>query len=71
MWGYSEEQIAQFGLTFGIGAFMLYMAFIIWQLARESKAGRFGTFVLFLALGVGLVGFVAKGLIKLFIGGVE
>jgi Protein of unknown function (DUF2788) len=71
MWGYSEEQIAQFGLTFGVGAFMLYMAFIIWQLARESKAGRFGTFVLFLALGVGLVGFVAKGLIKLFIGGVE
>ncbi len=71
MWGYSEEQIAQFGLTFGVGAFMLYMAFIIWQLARESKAGRFGTFVLFLALGVGLVGFVAKGVIKLFIGGVE
>ena len=38
MFGYSEEQIAQFGLTFGVGAFMLYMVFIIWQLARESKA---------------------------------
>ena len=23
MWGYTEEQIAQFGLTFGVGAFML------------------------------------------------
>ena len=68
MWGYSEEQIAQFGLTFGVGAFMLYMAFIIWQLARESKAGRFGTFVLFLALGVGLVGFIAKGIIKWVMG---
>jgi hypothetical protein len=41
------------------------------QLARESKAGRYGTFVLFLALGVGLIGFVAKGVIKLFIGGSE
>ena len=71
MFGYTEEQIAWFGLTFGVGAFMLYMVFIIFQLARESKAGRFGTFVLFLALGVGLVGFVAKGIIKLFIGGVE
>jgi hypothetical protein len=67
MFGYSEEQIAEFGLTFGIGAFMLYMVFIILQLARESKAGRFGTFVLLLGLGFGLVGFAAKGLIKLFL----
>ncbi len=68
MFGYTEEQISGFGLTFGVGAFMLYMVFIIWQLARESKAGRFGTFVLFLGLGVGLVGFVAKGLIQLLLG---
>ena len=69
MFGFTEEQISWFGLTFGVGAFMLYMVFIIWQLARESKAGRFGTFVLFLALGFGLVGFAAKGIIKLFITG--
>ena len=71
MLGYTEEQIAWFGLTFGISAFMLYMVFIIWQLARESKAGRFGTFVLFLALGFGLLGFAAKGIVKWFIGGVD
>ena len=69
MFGYTEEQIAGFGLTFGVSAFMLYMVFIIFQLARESKAGRFGTFVLFLALGFGMVGFVAKGVIKWLIGG--
>ena len=68
---FTEEQIANFGLTFGVGAFMLYMVFIIWQLARESKAGRLGTFVLFLALGFGLLGYVAKGIIKLIIGGGE
>ena len=45
---------------------MLYMLFIILQLARESKAGRFGTFVLLLGLGFGMVGFVAKGLLKWF-----
>jgi hypothetical protein len=71
MFGFTEEQIAWFGMTFGVGAFMLYMVFIIIQLARESKAGRYGTFVLFLALGVGLIGFVAKGIIKFFIGGSE
>lgn len=64
MFGYTEEQVAWFGLTFGVSAFMLYMVFIIWQLSRESKAGRLGTFVLFLALGFGLLGFVAKGIIK-------
>ncbi len=69
MFGFSEEQIAAFGLSFGVGAFMLYMVFIVFQLARESKAGRFGTFVLFLALGFGLVGFAAKGVIKWFIAG--
>ena len=67
MFGYSEEQIAQFGLTFGVSAFMLYMVFIILQLARESKAGKFGTFVLLLGLGFGLVGFAAKGVIKYFL----
>ena len=70
MGGFTEEQVAQFGLTFGVGAFMLYMVFIIFQLARESKAGKFGAFVLFLALGFGLLGFAAKGLIKFFLAGV-
>lgn len=70
MWGYTEAEIAQFGLTFGVSAFMLYMVFIILQLARESKAGRFGTFVLLLGLGVGLVGFAAKGVIKFFLNGI-
>lgn len=71
MFGYTEEQIAWFGLTFGVSAFMLYMVFIVLQLARESKAGKFGTFVLLLVLGFGLLGFAAKGLIKYFLGGLE
>ena len=62
--GFTEAQIAQFGLTFGVAAFMLYMLFIIGQLARESKAGRFGTFVLFLGLAFGMVGFAAKFIIQ-------
>ena len=39
MFGFNEEQIAWFGLTVGVGAFMLYMLFIIGHLAWESKAG--------------------------------
>ncbi len=66
--GITEAQFAQFGLTFGLGAFMLYMLFIIYNLARESKAGRLGTFVLFLVLAFGMIGFVAKGIIKMMMG---
>ena len=69
MFGLDEEQIAWFGMTVGVAAFVGYMFFIIWQLARESKAGRFGTFVLFIVLGFGMIGFIAKGIIKWFIGG--
>ena len=66
---FNEEQVAWFGLTFGVAAFIGYMFFIIWQIARESKAGRFGTFVLFIVLGFGMIGFIAKGVIKWFIAG--
>jgi hypothetical protein len=69
MFGLTEEQIAQFGLTFGLGGFMLYMLFIIWNLAKESKAGRLGTFVLFFVLAFGMLGFVAKTILSWFLEG--
>ncbi|TDQ43581.1 DUF2788 domain-containing protein [Tepidicella xavieri] len=68
IFGYTEGQIAQFGLTFGVGAFILYMLFIVLNLARESKAGRFGTFILFLVLSFGMLGFLAKNVIKWVLG---
>ena len=66
--GYTEAQIAQFGLSVGVSAFIFYMLFIVFNLAREAKAGKFGTFVLFLVLGFGMLGFVAKQIIKWFLG---
>ncbi len=64
MFGFTEEEFSLFGLTVGVAAFMLYMLFIIGQLAWESKAGKFGTFVIFLGLAFGMLGFVAKGIIQ-------
>jgi len=43
---------------------MLLMLFIVGHLAWESKAGKFGAFVLFLGLTFGLVGYVAKYFIQ-------
>ncbi len=64
MFGYSEEQVAEWGMTFGLGAFMLYMLFIIGELAYRAKAGKVGTFVLFFVLAFGMFGFIAKGIIQ-------
>jgi len=68
LFGFSEAQIAQFGLTFGVGAFILYMLFIVLNLALESKAGKFGTFILFLVLSFGMLGFLAKNIIQWVLG---
>lgn len=64
IFGFTEAQITDFGLTFGVGGLMLLMIFIVGHLAWESKVGKFGTFVLFLGLTFGLVGFVAKYFIQ-------
>lgn len=64
MFGFTEQQISHFGMTYGLGAFMLYMLFIIGNLARDSKAGRLGTAILFFVLAFGMLGFVAKTVIQ-------
>lgn len=58
------EFIDNWGVTLGVGALMAFMVFIIWDLAQKSKAGKFGTFILFIALGVGMLGFVIKIVIQ-------
>lgn len=60
LFGFSEEQVSNFGMTFVLGGFMLYMLFIIGELAYKSRAGKTGTFVLFFVLSFGMVGFVTK-----------
>ena len=68
MFGLTEEQISELGLTWGIALFIGFMLFIIWDLARKSGAGKLGTFVLFFVLAFGMLGFVAKQVITWLMG---
>ncbi|CAG0995423.1 hypothetical protein MTYP_02526 [Methylophilaceae bacterium] len=68
VFGLTEAQVTEFGMTFGVGGLMLMMLLIVAHLAWQSKAGKFGTFVLFLGLTLGLVGFTAKYLIQYTLG---
>jgi hypothetical protein len=58
-------QFEEISLTLGIGGLVLYMIFILYDLGKQSNAGAFGMFVLFMALGMGIVGFAAKSVIKM------
>lgn len=68
VFGLTEAQIAELGLTWGIGAFIALMLFIIWKVARDSNAGRLGTFILFFVLAFGIFGFLLKLLIQWVLG---
>jgi hypothetical protein len=68
IFGLTEQQLTDLTMTYGLPAFILFMLFIIGHLAWESKAGKFGTFVLFLGLAVGMLGFGMKYIIQLLIG---
>ncbi|NOS98867.1 MAG: DUF2788 domain-containing protein [Methylotenera sp.] len=64
IFGFTEAQITELGMTYGVWGLMLLMIFIVGHLAWESKVGKFGTFILFLGLTFGLVGFIAKSVIQ-------
>jgi hypothetical protein len=51
-----------------VGGLIAYMVFIIGQLAWESKAGKYGAIWMFVGLGVGFIGFMAKGIIQRLLG---
>ena len=63
----SIETFEYWALIFGVGGLIAYMAFIVYDLGRKSKAGKFGMFVLFIALGLGLLGFLLKTIIAEFV----
>jgi len=56
----SIEVFEQYSLYLCVGGLIVFMMFIVWDLAKKSNAGKFGTMILFLALGVGLLGFIIK-----------
>jgi hypothetical protein len=61
-----DMTIAEFeslSLTIGIAGLVLFMVFIIYDLAKNSNAGKVGTAILFITLGLGLFGFVIKTVI--------
>jgi len=64
----SYEEFEALALPLTLFALVAFMAFIVWDLAKKSKAGRYGTMVLFFALGLGVAAFVIKEIVITVIG---
>lgn len=56
----SIAEFENIALTIGLIGLVGFMVFIIYDLAKHSNAGRAGTIILFITLGMGLFGFVVK-----------
>ncbi|MEE4659209.1 MAG: DUF2788 domain-containing protein [Halieaceae bacterium] len=59
-----DAWLTEWGVTLGVGALILFMVFIVWDLAKRSDAGKFGTAILYLGLGLGIFGFLMKFVIS-------
>ncbi len=57
------EAIEYLTLQVLVSALVIFMGFIVYDLAKKSKAGKLGTIVLFGALGLGVLGFLIKTVI--------
>jgi len=68
IFGLTIKEFEDISLKVLFTALIVYMLFIIGNLARQSKAGKYGTIWMFLALGLGFVGFVAKAFIQRLLG---
>lgn len=64
----SVELFEEISLYVGVGGLILLMGYIVWDLAKKSNAGKFGTFILFLVLGLGVLGFLIKTVITEIMG---
>lgn len=56
----TEAEFADLSLKFGVGGLILLMGFIMYDLAKKSGAGKFGTFIIFLVLGLCVAAFLIK-----------
>ena len=63
------DQFEDLMLKVLLSGLILLMGYIVYDLAKKSKAGKFGTFILFGALCLGVLGFVLKGFLMRTIGG--
>ena len=62
-----EATFAAWSMKIGLNILIILLGFIIWDLGKKSQAGKFGMFILFLVLGLGIFGFIFKNILVEFL----
>jgi len=62
----SEAVFSAIALKVCLTFLIVYMLWIIYNMGKESKAGRYGMMIMFIALGAGFVSFAMKGVLQYF-----
>ena len=65
MFAIASSTVTIWGMYILLPIFIAFLFFSIWDLSKQSEAGRAGTFWMFLALGAGFIGFILKVLIEM------
>lgn len=60
----SSELITELGMYVLVPVFIGFLFFIMWDISKKSKAGKAGTFWIFVALGGGFFGYLIKLVIQ-------
>lgn len=63
----SEAEFSDWAMKICLTGLVIFLGFIVWNLGKESKAGKFGIAILFLVLGLGVFGFIFKKVLIKFI----
>ena len=62
----SEAEFSAIALKVCLTGLIVYMLWIIYNVGKDSGAGRYGMMILFIALGAGFFSFVMKGALQYY-----
>ena len=59
----TEAQFSAWAMKVGLTVLVIFIGSIVYDLGKKSNAGKFGMFILFFVLGLGVFGFLFKELL--------
>lgn len=63
----TDQMLTDYAMPVLVAGLMVFMIIIVYQTGKQSGAGKFGMFVMFLGLMVGVLGFALKFVIQYII----
>ena len=61
-----EAEFSAIALKICLTGLIGYMLWIIYNVGKDSGAGRYGMMILFIALGAGFFSFIMKGILQYY-----